>query len=648
MTISGVVSWKQQEPGALDLSGVSAVLAPHGRRRHWSGTAAGLEVEVASHERPAGSSLTIGGSESLVLCLDAHLHRRGALAGRLGCPASSTDGELVLAAYERWGRSLVDHLSGPFAFALVDRRRGGVLLARDHAGGRGLAVHEREGRLAFATSALALSGLPGVGPDLDLERAQEVLLLAYGTERTFVRGVRAVLPGTASWIDGGGVRTWRWWLPQELPVRDAGSLRAHADELREVLEEAVASALDGAAAVGAMLSGGLDSSSVAAVAARRLAPATLASFTSVPPAGWSGTTAGGWIPDERFAVEALAARTPELVPSFVAAPVRSLFEHDEALWELGSPPARNPLNLIWVHACYERAAAAGLDVVLTGSAGNFAFSADGPLWLAHLVRRGRLLAALDEARRFSSAFDVGLGKVLRRDLLGPLLPGVRARRAARHGASPVDGWVAATAIRREGLAGLDVEAVLPEVVDPHPNGFTRDTGRMFLGAAAHAEMYAAIRVRWGIELRDPTADRRLVELAVTQPEWWRRHDGVWRAICREAMRDVLPAEIVDRQTLGAQQPDWLDLLTAAREEIRAELEEMRGHGPSYDLIDVERLEGLLASWPDRSRMADPRVVRDYQLALGRAMSLSRYLRWFEGRAARVRAGGPAVVFGATG
>jgi asparagine synthase (glutamine-hydrolysing) len=166
---------------------------------------------------------------------------------------------------------------------------------------------------------------------------------------------------------------------------------------------------------------------------------------------------------------------------------------------------------------------------------------------------------------------------------------------------------------------------------------------MFLGAAAQAELYAAVRARWGIELRDPTADRRLVELAVTQPEWWRRHKGEWRAIPRAAMRDVLPTEIVDRQTLGAQQPDWLDRLTVARHEILAELEEMRDHHASYDLIDVERLDALVADWPDRSRMTDPRVVREYQLALARAVSLSRYLRWFEGRAKRVRAGGPAVV-----
>nr|MBA2327015.1 hypothetical protein [Actinomycetota bacterium] len=196
---------------------------------------------------------------------------------------------------------------------------------------------------------------------------------------------------------------------------------------------------------------------------------------------------------------------------------------------------------------------------------------------------------------------------------------------------------------REHLPVDDVARLLPELVHPHPGGFTRDTGRMFLGAAAQAELYTAVSARWGIELRDPTADRRLVELAVTQPEWWRRHKGEWRAIPRAAMRDVLPTEIVDRQTLGAQQPDWLDRLTVARHEILAELEEMRDHHASYDLIDVERLDALVADWPDRSRMTDPRVVREYQLALARAVSLSRYLRWFEGRAKRVRAGGPAVV-----
>jgi len=580
---------------------------------------------------------------TVVVCGDSHRHRRDELSHRLGLPAERPDAALVLAAYRRWGRSFLQELSGPFALALVDRRRGGVLLARDHGGGRFLAVHEGDGVVSFATTALALTGFPGVGHDLDMDRAVEVMLLAYATDRTFVRGVRSLLPGTAMWIDGAGSRTWRWWLPDGLPVSDAGSLAVHAAALRAQLEDAVGSVLRGADKVGIMLSGGLDSTSVAAVAGRRLAPRPLTSYTSVPPAGWSGPTPFGWIPSERSAVEALSSAVPNLVPRFVDAPTGSLFGHYESLWELGCPPVRNPLNMIWVFICYQMAAAEGIDVLLTGGAGNLAFSADGPQWLFELARRGRFIRLAREASSFADAFHTDVAGVLRRDVLAHLLPGLRRRRALRSGTDPLATWLGATAIRPDRLAGVDLGAVLPELIDPDPIPFTRDTARLFLGVGAQAELESAVHARWGIELRDPTIDRRLVELALTQPEWWRRHNGEWRAICRAAMRDVLPAEIVDRATLGAQQPDWLDRLTAARDEVVEELDAVRGHPASCEVIDVERLDRLVAAWPERSRAADNAVINDYQLALPRALFLSRYLRWFEERAGRVRRGGPAVV-----
>ena len=109
------------------------------------------------------------------------------------------------------------------------------------------------------------------------------------------------------------------------------------------------------------------------------------------------------------------------------------------------------------------------------------------------------------------------------------------------------------------------------------------------------------------------------------------------------MADVLPPEIGNRITLGAQLPDWLDRMTEAREEIGVELEIMRDHPASREVIDVARLQALYELWPDRTMMADKKVTYDYQCALIRSVVVSQYIRWFEGRARRVASGGPAVL-----
>ena len=94
------------------------------------------------------------------------------------------------------------------------------------------------------STALALTGAPDVGHELDEERAVEVLVYAYATGRTFVRNVQMVPPGSAIWIDGSGISRRRWWEGR-FSIRDAGSIAAHAEAMREELDHAVASALAG-------------------------------------------------------------------------------------------------------------------------------------------------------------------------------------------------------------------------------------------------------------------------------------------------------------------------------------------------------------------------------------------------------------------
>ena len=109
------------------------------------------------------------------------------------------------------------------------------------------------------------------------------------------------------------------------------------------------------------------------------------------------------------------------------------------------------------------------------------------------------------------------------------------------------------------------------------------------------------------------------------------------------MRDLLPPEIVDRLTIGAQLPEYFDRLTAARSELLDEVEEMAAHAATLEIIDVPRIQRLVLDWPERSALADPELAGQYEMALPRAVVMSRHLRWFESRARRVASGGPAVV-----
>jgi asparagine synthase (glutamine-hydrolysing) len=615
-----------------DLAGVRAVLAGLGSDggAHWSGRVGRLGTAVGALAQPALAS-----SPSTVLVADLRIDNRDELAASLGLPGDpgQADSEIALAAYERWGDLFLDRLVGVFALAVLDRARGSVLLARDHLGLRPFVVHDRRGLLAFSSTPHSLAAFEGVGRRLDMRRAAEVLALAYASERTFVEGVRWVAPGEAISIGPSGTRRWSWWRPSAA-IRKREPPEVFDHELRTAIDLAVGAATRGAGRIGVMASGGLDSTSVAATAAVRLRPAPVTTYTSAPRPGWRGSGRSGFDPDESPLVHDLAALHPNLSPVFVhVEPGHSLLDHHEQLWELGAGPARNPCNAIWAHEILARAAGDGVTTLLGGGFGNYFFSAPGKDWLVALLRAGHLADFGSELVLWGRATGQPLGRVLRAHVIRRMpVPALRRLRARlMRGPDRAEAWLRNTALRPEVAAEIDLPALLPQLDPARPRETRADIVAIARTASTQADSDLAAEAYFGVETRDPTADRRVVELALTQPEWVRRREGIGRAVARAAMYDRLPRSIRERRRRGEQLPEWLEIMTAARGELADELEAMAEHAPSRELIDVDRVRRLFDSWPEPRLGADAGVTLAYRHLLFRAVLVSRYMRWFEQR-----------------
>jgi asparagine synthase (glutamine-hydrolysing) len=226
--------------------------------------------------------------------------------------------------------------------------------------------------------------------------------------------------------------------------------------------------------------------------------------------------------------------------------------------------------------------------------------------------------------------------MLRGDVAAHFVPRTVRRFRARRtdGVNALQDWVSATALRPEIVATLDLPAMLPHLDEQRARdrrSIALELRRHYAGQADGAHALWALT---GVESRDPTADRRLIEVAMRQPEWVRRQGGTTRAVVRDAMADRLPVSIVGRTRRGEQLPEWLDLMTTARPGIAAELDLLEGHARSAELIDASRLRKLVDEWPARERNADIDTIRNYRHALLRALVVSRFLRWFEERARR--------------
>ena len=640
--ICGVVGLDGRPWSTGDLDGVRRAIAPHGPEAAgaWEGTAGRCGVALAAALRVAtpedrhDNQPAQSESGSLVLVGDLRIDNRSELASMLGVQNTSSipDSSFVLAAYERWGERLFDHVIGEFAMAIVDRERGGVLLGRDAVGIRPLCVHQRRGVVAFASNAIALTELEGVGHALDLPRAAEILALGYWSERTMVEGVRWVPGGTAAWIDASGVRRWRWWNPDPKEIVDLAP-KEYEEALRDAFDIAVVARLRSAGEIGATVSGGLDSTSVAATSARFLAPETFRTYTSAPPPGWSPAWTGWMDPDESPLVRELAGMYPNIVPAFVHVDGSGLLTRHEDLWDLGAGPVRNPCNMLWIRTIRELAASDGVSTLMTGDYGNMFFSAEGPQWLVANLRAGRVRTALKEARALRRASTTGWYSLIRDHVAPYAAPKMYARARRLLGReTQLDAWLRGTALRPEILERLDLKRLLPYLDERR----RREQRTMRVGVmeegAAQADNASALEALTGVRSTDPTVDRRVMEVAMRQPEWTRRHDGIDRAVVRGAMANRLPPAIVDRTARGAQLPEWLDLMTSVRTDLGRELEALEQHPTSRELMDVVRLRALYEKWPDRSGGGDLETHRQYRSAFLRALVVSRYLRWFESRA----------------
>ena len=193
--------------------------------------------------------------------------------------AANSDTEVLLHSYIEWGINCVHYLNGIFAFAIWDESRQHLLLVRDRLGVKPLFYRAGPDSLLFASEIKSILAHPEVPAQVDGEGLAEVLVL--GPTRTpgygIFKGIREVLPGHCLLFDRNGIRTWPYWRLQSQPHLDDADTTA--EKLRELLEDIAVRQLQSDVPIGTLLSGGLDSSILTALAARAVKGSPLSTFS---------------------------------------------------------------------------------------------------------------------------------------------------------------------------------------------------------------------------------------------------------------------------------------------------------------------------------------------------------------------------------
>jgi asparagine synthase (glutamine-hydrolysing) len=619
-----------------------AIIALHGGRTVTRRTAGATFLQwhsaVAAHLAGEADPLT-GAGERLLFAALARLDNREELGASLGLGgaelARTSDAQLLLSMHERWGDDGVARCLGAFAFAHWDAETRRLTLARDCLGNRPLFYHRGPCFVAFATTLRTLLAMPGVPRAIDeLALAQFIAGNLREQQRTPYRNIERVPGRTLVTIDRNGVQSRKYWTPDLDAAPPYSREEDYIERARELLDIAVASATRDTPHVAITTSGGLDSSAIAATAARLGKAESITCFSLVPPPGTEIDVGPFRYLDERGKVEALVRMHPSLSVRFIAPDrSRATADDDTRYFVRAKLPSLNPIA-IGGHLA-DVIHAAGHRVVLIGNYGNFGLSWSGAYSLVALLGSAQWRAFAHELRAVARQSERSLARTFAAEVIMPTAPFSMRRLIYRLRGRDPDSVANHSAlnpafIAESGLArrwreqGFD-----PWFGPPDWNGARWRAARVFDLNQYASDMRAMAGEIVGHEVRDPHADRRLLEFALAVPEPMFRRDGVPRSFARRVLADRLPQEIIDERRLGAIMPTWFRSLDARRADIAREIDRLEASPLARRMLDLPRLKRLMAQWPKDEQAAEYRFG-EYRLALAGALHVGRFIRWVEG------------------
>ena len=439
-----------------------------------------------------------------------------------------SDAALVLYAYEHWGEHCIEHFIGEFALVILDQRRGELLCARDAMGDRTLFYSWKGTRLVVASEPWAVAGADGSVTELNESAIAHFFALRIPEEgQTLFKNVYELSPAHALLVTNLGQRTWRYWQP-DLSTRLLGrSDEEYAQEFRMLLEQSVHCRLRSTTPVGVLMSGGLDSGSVACLAARILQPQLLTTISYV-----FDELAEC---DERQYINSITEKWgihSIQIPCDDAWPFK-----DWANWPLNqNHPEGNPYRLLKERA-YHRAHQEGLRVLFTGAFGDELYDGEED-WLADLLVEKRWREAGRELNIQIQYTDLlktlGSDNVRRAGMrLVNKLP--FGRRSNRTKQTLAPGWLTHFAA---GLLSKDKAELEP--------AFEQKKNILGKWAAEDCQQEIPNANRHALELRHPYRDRRLIEYVLTLPAYQLYNQGLYKHILRVAMQGILPEIIRTR------------------------------------------------------------------------------------------------------
>jgi asparagine synthase (glutamine-hydrolysing) len=533
-------------------------------------------------------------TSGLIVAGDLYLIERETLIAKLGLASHLSDIELVTEAYLKWDVDCVKHLSGNFLIAIWDKRKQRFFLATDHLGTRPcFYAHIPKKNFYFANT---LEPIKKCHPNLSINNNffQHFVLDHLPGAETCYKEVFKLPAAHYLVVNSSGLKLKRYWRlkdqKKKLPYKKR---EEYYEAFQDVFEKSVGDYLQSDHPISAHISGGLDSSSVASMAAHLLEKSnqSLYGFTAIPNGLEGDSFRKGWQYHEMPRVQNVLDQYPNIHHhQYFSQTDTDMLKELSTFYPYIDQPIRNVLNFDWILGSFKHATSIEARTLLTGQNGNGSISWEGQS-LRQLAQntRSNLKIKLKPRTLFNGYYDNFNNNFIQ-------------TRKAKH------------ILHQRGI-----------IINMHYWMLSQPLQWSRLSSIRPIELY------YGINKQDSTAPISLLEFCYNVPQWVYQRDNETlnrRLLVREGLDSIVPEPVRKNPYRGEQAADWALQYNCHIQQWRKQLENISPEAAKmiWQLYDHQKMSDLLEHYP-RIQSPDRATIKQIRAVLMRCFSTSQFYEY---------------------
>jgi asparagine synthase (glutamine-hydrolysing) len=517
--------------------------------------------------------------KKLIITADAVIYNKKEVAEKLcleGDFKCITDSKLIIEAYKKWGEECPKYFIGDFSFAIWNIEEKELFCARDHTGNRTFYYRYDNERFCFSTLISPIISLYD-NTEINEEWLVEYLSLPgavheMNSEHTLYMDVKQLPPASILKWKNDKIEIKKYWDPlKEIKELNLKSDEEYENEFKKVFFEAVHCRLDTNNNVGIMLSGGLDSGSIACIAAEKLKEVNkrLNGYSSIPLKGYKNEKVSDYyITDESEYIKELSLKYDNIDLNYCRCEGKSAITDIDKFIEILEQPYKIFTNIGWLDEIQEKAYNDGCRVLLKGQYGNSTISYGNlETHLKTLFSQGKFYSMYKEIIGISKVHKLPKKTAIKKSIR-VLLP-YKLRKIMSK-----TGKYNKLIVKDELIKKWKIYDKFEEnqYYGEIPKYYTLDEMHKFIVKDSTFSHIGAVETKLslynGVSLRDPSRDKRIIEFCLSLPSDQFVRDGVERLLIRRYMKGILPDKIrLNMRKRGLQSADWIERLNGKYTDI---------------------------------------------------------------------------------